>query len=513
MLKRLLLFAAAMVAPTAAHADWHEAGSAHFVVYSDDRPDRLKAFAERIERFDTALRYWRGLPDAPVGKANRLQVFVAPNLNAVQRLAGRGADNVAGFYIGRASGPVAFVPRRAGGDKNDITAEAVFFHEYAHHLMLATYTGAFPAWLVEGFAEFHANVKFEPDGGVGFGLPPKYRAYGIFNMGGLSLAKMLSGDYRRLPPHQIQSIYGRGWLLTHLLSFEPVRKGQLSTYLRLINEGRGTGEAATTAFGDIGTLDRELDRYVDQRKLKYQPIPASALKVPAVAVRALGAGEAALMPIRMRSVRGVNAQTAAALVPPARKAAAAHPADPVVQGWLAEIEYDARNYEAAEAAADRALALDSRSGQALVYKGRIRMARATASQSKDPAVWREVRRWFVEASRVDNEDAEPKYLFHATFKAAGTAPTRNAAEALLYAQQLVPQDTGLRMQVVHQHMIDGKPDEARRLLGPVAYNPHGGVGREWAGRIMAELTKNDTNAALARWNEAHSAMSKNEGAD
>ena len=509
MLKHLLL-AAALVAPTAASAEWHEASSAHFVVYSDDKPDRLKAFAEKLERFDAAFRYWRGLPDPSVGNANRLQVVVAPSVGAVQRLAGRGMNNVAGFYIGRASGPVAFVPRRVGGDKNDINAEAVFFHEYAHHLMLASYTGAFPAWVVEGFAEFHANVKFEADGGVGFGLPPKYRAYGIFNMGGLSLTKMLSGDYQRLAPAQIQSIYGRGWLLTHLLSFEPARKGQLSTYLRHINEGRSAGEAATTAFGDIAALDKELDRYVNQRKLRYQPIPASALRVPPVAMRALGSGEAALMPLRMRSMRGVNMATAAALVSPARKIAAAHLNDPVVQGWLAEIEYDARNYEAAEAAADRALAADPKHGQALVYKGRVRMARAIASRSRDPAVWREVRQWFVEASRVDSEDAEPKVLFHTAFTAAGIAPTRNAVEALLYAQQLVPQDTGLRMQVVHQHLVDGKPDEARRLLGPVAYNPHGGVGREWAAKIMAELTKNDTKAALARWNEAQAAMSKTE---
>jgi hypothetical protein len=174
------------------------------------------------------------------------------------------------------------------------------------------------------------------------------------------------------------------------------------------------------------------------------------------------------------------------------------------------MEYDARNYDAAEAAADRALAADPKHGQALVYKGRVRMARAVALKSKDATIWRDVRRWFVEASRVDTEDAEPKFLYHATFRAAGVPPTRNAVEALLYAQQLVPQDTSLRMQVVHQYMIDGKAEQARLLLGPVAYNPHGGVGRVWAGKIMAELAKKDTKAALARWDEAQAAMSRSD---
>lgn len=501
MFKRLLLAAALLVTPGAATAKWHEASSAHFVVYSDESPDKLRAFAEKLERFDTAFRVWRGLPDRPVGDANRLRVFVVPNVGAVQKLAGRGSDNVAGFYVGQASGSLAFVPRRAGSDTYDLGAEAVFFHEYAHHLMLATYTGAAPGWLVEGFAEFHANVKFEPDGGVGFGLAPLYRAYGIFNTGKLPLAKMLSGEYERLPPEQIESLYGRGWALTHLLSFEPARKGQLSTYIRLINEGRPAAEASATAFGDLRALDKELNRYVAQKRLKYQPIPSKMLKVPPVTVRALGAGEAEFMPVRMRSVRGVDARSAAALVPLGRRAAARFPNDPAVQGWLAEVEHDAGNLDAADAAADRALAADPKSAQAMTYKGRIRMARLLLAKSKDAKAWQEARRWFIRAAAVDNDDAEPKMLFHASFAAADLAPTRNAVAALLEAQALVPQDAGLRMQVVRQLIVDGKASDARAILAPIAYNPHGGGARAQAMRIMDRLAKDDPKGALALWDE------------
>lgn len=501
MLKRLLLAATLLLSPAAASAKWHEASSAHFVVYSDENPEKLRAFAEKLERFDTAFRVWRGLPDPVVGDANRLRVFVVPSVGAVQKLAGRGSNDVAGFYVGQASGSLAFVPRRAGSDTYDLSAEAVFFHEYAHHLMLATYTGAFPGWFVEGFAEFHANVKFESDGGVGFGLPPLYRAYGIFNTGGLSLPKMLSGDYERLPPEQVETLYSRGWALTHLLSFEPARKGQLSTYIRLINEGRPAGEASETAFGDLRALEKELNRYVAQRMLKYQPIPGTMLKVPPVAVRALGAGEAAFMPVRMRSVRGVDSKIAAALVPLGRKAAARFPNDSVVQGWLAEVEHDAGNLDAAEAAADRALAADAKSGQAMMYKGRIRMARLLLAKSKDAAAWRDARRWFVQASRVDGDDAEPKVLFHASFAAADVPPTKNAVEALTYAQQLVPQDAGLRMQVVRQLIVDKKASDARKMLAPIAYNPHGGNARAQAMKIMDLLANDETKGALALWDE------------
>lgn len=508
MMKRLILAAAALLTSTASTAAWHEASSKHFIVYSDEDPERLRAFATKLERYDKALRYRLPADEQPVGDANRLAVYVVSNIDAVQRLIGGGRSDVAGFYVGSASGSFAFVPRRTVAGKYDLNADTIFFHEYAHHFMLANFSGAFPAWFTEGFAEFNSTARVEEDGGVGLGIPASHRAYGAMNMGRLPLAKMLGGTYGKLSGEETESLYGRGWLLTHYLTFAPDRSTQLATYLRLIDEGKPAGEAATTAFGDLKALDRELDRYVRQRRLSYRKIDAKALPIGPVAVRALRPGEAAFMPVRMRSVRGVNAKTAAALVPLARRAAAGHAADPAVQGWLAEVELDAGNLDQAIAAADRALAVDPKNGQALVYKGRAKMARAVRDKRVDAGTWRDVRRWFVEASRADTEAAEPKMLYHASFAAAGAPPTRNAVEALVFAQQLVPQDANLRMQVVRQHLVDGKLADARRLLGPVAYSPHGGPGRDAAAAIMAKLTAADTKGALALWDERALAASK-----
>ena len=503
MIKRLLLAATALFLPATASAKWHEASSAHFVVYSDQDPEKLRAFATKLERFDKAMRVLRGLDDADVGLANRLSVYVVPDMTAVQRLAGGDSDNVAGFYVGRASGSFAFVPRKAGtGLAGSMDVNTIFFHEYSHHLMLGSYTGAIPAWLTEGFAEFHSTAKFEQDGRVGLGLPATHRFYGAMNGGRLPLPRMLDGSYKALDGEQTEILYGRGWLLTHYLHFEPARSSQLTTYLEALNSGKPASEAATGAFGDLKKLDKELDAYVKRRRLSYLELPADKLPTRPVTVRALRPGEAAMMPVRMRSVRGVDQTTAKALVAPARRAAAPHPNDPVAQAWLAEIEHDAGNLTEAEAAADRALAADPKNGNALIYKGRIKMAQAVLAKSKDKNVWRDVRRWFIEASRADNEDAEPKLLFHSSFAAAGAEPTRNAVEALVYAQKLVPQDSSLRMRVVHQHLKDGKLDDAKRLLGPLAYSPHGGPGRDFALQLMGLLNSKDAKAALALANDA-----------
>jgi hypothetical protein len=114
--------------PATAAADWHEAGSEHFVVYADAAEERVRKLAEDLERFDQALRVLRQLPDEPVGKANRVNVYVLDTVADVRELTG-----VAGSYRSRASGSVAFVPRRVGAGAAVVNRRVILFHEYAHH--------------------------------------------------------------------------------------------------------------------------------------------------------------------------------------------------------------------------------------------------------------------------------------------------------------------------------------------------------------------------------------------
>ena len=171
-----------IVAP--AHAAWQEATSAHFVVLSDDSPIRVTTIATRLERFDRAVRILRKLPNGPVSPSSRVTVFVVRNESLVSRLAQQA--NVAGFYSPRAIGPVAFTPKNSDSDAFALTAEMTLFHEYAHHLMFTSYGDtALPAWIVEGYFEFHATAKLNPDGSVLFGSAPNYRAWRL--LGGIRM--------------------------------------------------------------------------------------------------------------------------------------------------------------------------------------------------------------------------------------------------------------------------------------------------------------------------------------
>ena len=497
MFKHILgIVALVVAAESGARAEWHEAKSKHFIIYADQDANSLRDFAIRLEKFDAAVRHARKMTDPPVGDGNRLQVFVTRSEAAVRKLANDRSGFIRGFYVPRATGSVAFVPRTSGtGSEWDLDAETVFFHEYAHHLMMQELESPYPEWLIEGFAEFMATARFEKDGSVGLGAAPKHRAYGLFMLDSLPLETMLTGAYDRINDEQRESIYGRGWLLAHYLTFEPGRSGQLQSYLNGIGKGVGPLQAARSAFGDLKQLDRDLRGYLQRRRLSYLKISPQALPAPAVEVKRLSPAAAAVMPIRMESKRGVNEKTAGGVAARARKIVSEHPADPLAEVTLAEAEFDVNRYDAAEAAADRALKLDPRNTEAMIYKGRAILERAAASKGHASSQFAAARKWFSSANKIDPEDPEPLMLFHESYAREGVAPPANAVAALHYASNLAPQDAGLRLRSVMQYLHDRKLSQARRTLAPIAYNPHGGEIRDAARAIIARIDAGDAEGA------------------
>ncbi|HXG80796.1 MAG TPA: hypothetical protein VNJ05_03260, partial [Sphingomicrobium sp.] len=97
---------ASIAAPSA--AEWKEATSRHFVVYSEMPRKELEEYVTQLEQFDGVVREIQGGKDPEPNTANRLTVYVVKSLADVRRLAGR--DEVAGFYESKAEGSFAVVP-------------------------------------------------------------------------------------------------------------------------------------------------------------------------------------------------------------------------------------------------------------------------------------------------------------------------------------------------------------------------------------------------------------------
>ena len=490
----LLAATVAAFTTASANAAWHKASTPHFVIYADETPAKLSAFAAKLEKFDKAVRQVRGMADPKVGDGNRLTVFVVPDMKAVQKLAAAMPNltpNLAGFYSGRAEGSIAVVPKRASDyDPDD---QSTFFHEYAHHLMYFDLNEPVPMWYSEGFAEFMSTATFGKDGSVMLGRAALGRAGAVDDKRTFPLEKMLAADYDRLSEPEWEALYARSWLLTHYLTFEPARKGQIQLYLKDIAAGKNSLAAARSAFGDFALLDRNLHGYIGRGRMAAFKIAAAALPVGPVAVEALTPGAAAIMPLRMPLKAGVPKAEKPALVQAIRALAAKYPAEALAQVTLAEAEFESAQYAAAEAAADRALAASPQSVDAMIYKGRAILEQAAVDEKGKS--FADARAWFSKANKIDSEDPEPLMLFHSAYARDSGRPSPNAVAALHYASDLAPQDTGLRMQSAYQYLRDGKLAEARKALVPIAFDPHGRAAAKSAQAAIAKIDAGDAKAA------------------
>jgi tetratricopeptide (TPR) repeat protein len=493
-------------ATTHARAAWVEAKSEHFIIFADLDPAELKAYGERLERFDQAVRTVRRMADPPLTDAARLTIYALKSESAIGKLFGDAG--VAGFYTARVSGAAAFVPRRAGSThtKLDLDAETIFFHEYAHHLQLQDSNLALPGWVREGFAEFFSTARIEKDGSVLIGSPPLHRAWGLNLSDGLPIEQVLGETYGNLTDLGQDQFYGRSWLLVHYLTFERSRRGQLEKYLGAIQNGATATDAAKAAFGDFRTLHQELSRYL-RGSLNGVRVDAGTAASGQLNIRKLSPGEAALMDVKVRSKRGVTSKMAPLVAQDARKAAAPYPQDPFVQSTLAEAEYDAQQYSAAEAAADRALAVDPNNVHALIYKGRAQMAMAAANPAS--ADWKTIRSWFARANKLDTENAEPLALYYLSYVQAGLTPTKNATAGLLYAVTLVPQDESARLLAVHQLLAEGRLAEAKSFFTPLAFDPH--ASDQWrltAANVLKAIAAGDAKGAQSALEEPDKPVAK-----
>lgn len=495
MIRRLLLLLALLVMPGVAHAEWYEASSAHFIVYGDDKPERLQKFADNLERFDQAMRALRNLPNGPIGPGNRVIVYMLPSEGAVAKL--HGDKQVSGFYSARAGGSVAFVPRRSDSGSGADLVQIILFHEYTHHLMYSVFANsAFPAWLVEGWAEFHSTAEIKRDGSVLFGAAPGMRAWGLLSGNPLPLERILSADTSGLNAEQTDALYGRGWALTHYLTFDPVRKVQFAQYIKAINEGQSAADAAKV-FGDLRVLHRELEGFISRTRIMGITVFADKIKVGEITVRKLTPGEAATMNVRIRSHRGVNETTAPGVYADAKKAAAPFPNDAGAQIVLAETAYDAKDYAGAEAAADRAIAANPKAIDGHLFKARARMAMAVDKEDETPQTWRAIRQVIAAANRLDPDDPEPLILYYRSFVEGRQPPTTIAKDGLYRAFELAPYDSELRMNVAAMLMHDDKLVEARKILLPMAYNPHGGALAAVAKQMIADIDRRMAKPAPA----------------
>jgi hypothetical protein len=143
-------------APTIAQARWLRAETQRFVVYSDGDKAELEGFARKLSSFDMMLRLRHKVEERDVRRKLEVNLVRGPlQLRRVQPRVGYG---VGGFYRATPSQIMAVAIR----DEDGLGADDILFHEYTHHFMLEYFPVAYPAWLIEGYAEYFGTAQITP---------------------------------------------------------------------------------------------------------------------------------------------------------------------------------------------------------------------------------------------------------------------------------------------------------------------------------------------------------------
>lgn len=470
---KLAMLALLMCLPAAARAEWKEATTANFIVYSKGGEAQLVEFATKLEKFNYVLRAYHSVtaPPSPI----KLKVYLFPNVAAVGKMAG--GDGVAGYYIRSARGlmmvgsrnrPKGSVNARNGPDYVDIDSESILLHEYTHHFMYQYFPATYPTWYSEGFAEFWGATNILANDVVEVGQPVNYR-YGSFQDNRwLPVKKLLTAQsYADVP--ELDLLYAEGWLLVRYAFDDPKQNKQLQAYLRAINGGATYEQAMKASFDDVDALNTKLYGYAGKSRFQVLRLPFKKIEVGPIAMRSVTPAENSMMELAIELSQGILKREAAEFAGKVRGAAKSFPNDPFALALLSEAERLAGNRDAAVAAADRLIAAAPADPRGLLQKALAEMDRLRAASSRDAKAWDSARQHLVRASRAAPNDPLVLEAYYDSYAGPGRVPPEPAQAALYKAHELAPSDGDLRYKLAADFEKRDMIREAIAIIRPVAY--------------------------------------------
>lgn len=467
--------------PGTAQAAWWQAKSRHFTVYSEGNDEKLRGFAERLEKFDYLLRRFTNVTDDQAGSP--VQVYLLASDAKLRALTKN--PNIGGFYTTSDRSAYAVLARGGKSHQFDFGAEEILFHEYTHHFMLHHFPAAYPAWYVEGFAEFFSVVKFPKDGSIEFGHIPLPRVPGLVLGQPYPLKQLLARDTDKMNPRDMDRFYGTAWLLTHyFIQHKSPRQAEIRQYLTDLANGVPDMHLPGYFDGGLDGLEKDLKAYM-RAKHFISVLTPKEMKISPVTVASVDPVQGVLIEEELRFLHHPAKQELPAIVTAIRATATKFPDSAYAAALLAEAEWAAEQKDAALADADRAIAIDATLSRAYAVRAQVLLERAHDSDKAED--WKAALTAIVRANRADTEDPVPLALFYRYHAMRGGKMPDLGYDGLYKAFTLLPQSSDYRFNFVHAMAARGDYATASLLLDPIAYSPHASDMREAAIRLKAEL--------------------------
>ena len=485
-------------------ADWLRAETDHFIVYGDASEGDIRAFVQRVERFDGLLRaYYPIQVDHHIPK---LEIFLARGQRDMERVYPGIGGGVAGFYDSNSGRIYAVV------DTQVMTGNVVLFHEYAHHFMFQMNSNSYPTWFVEGFAEYYATADIRSDR-IQFGRHHPGRMSAL-NLGANSWAKMedvLTWRYTASGRYPAYLYYAQAWAMTHYFMSTPERTRMLGAYLSAVVRGENSVEAMQTATGVTPEqLQNDVRMYMTGSINVWTP--QIDLPQPEVSISRLSPSEAAMvwLDIRLDTTEVIehpeeeDGQTRKSEAQKAREARerTEHRADLIRTSFTTAERFRGDRMAALVAARAHRLSHDPEAGftalepligtgstdaDALRLAGALLLDLANRETAPEAAAGRRRAAMGYLARAVDADPLDFRIYLDLNEARRGFAgyPNDNDLSTLEAANALAPQSFEVRLRLAQAYLSRGMNNETVLILQPVVNSPHRGRYTRLAREIIA----------------------------
>jgi hypothetical protein len=462
----------------AAHAEkWTKAETRHFVVYGNGDAFALRKAAENLEAFDDLFWTLYGL-ESPSEPEAKLKVFVVSGGVAdLRRVAPKIASGVAGFYSASPAETFAVVLRAED--------QTILQHEYVHHLMLRHFPSTYPAWFVEGYAEYLMTAEIH-DRSADVGKPDERRQYSLTNEKWLPWNEVLSSRVADVSGGKAFVFYAQAWLLAHYFYSDPARTPQLQAYITAIANGEKSADAMTKATGLSPQAFERALRFYYAGASRYRELDRSKRPKPEVVVTTLPASaELMLEDLDVRT--GVPDDVKAGVLAEIRAKAARYPGDAFAELALARAEIVLGDPKVGAAILKKRLAANPKDVEALALEADRLVAAGDADPAHRQSDYDQAGVLLAQAFQLDPTRYQTLFAFAHTRSLDPKYPSDNALQALLISFKQAPQVADIRLEAARALILRGKKPEAIALLTPLANSPHGGAGADAARALLKSL--------------------------
>lgn len=481
------LFALLAQAQLALADSWIQAETSHFVIFSNVGESKTREYLEQLEAFKYLAELVLGTdPNSAVSSA-RFTIYLLDDQALLKTVRPSLDRYVAGVYLRCVEGARAFAYRPERWDPTQPDQGLVILrHEYAHHVMFSRIRRFYPAWYVEGFADYLGAIRFERG---------KYIVAGSNDM----RVRYLTGDTRwidfnvLLDPAQFAAavkegeinslqFYAQAWLLTHYMLADSERTRGFNEYF----ERTSSGEDAISSFES--TTGIPVAELASELRTHLRKLPGFAVRVPDLPKEAVTVTrfpksrgdyllEAAVLQTCPDEEYGLE------LTKRLRAMRTKHAGDAGFRLELSRAELLFGDAHAARTELE-ALAQSETADFELSYLlGRSYYEAAQTDAEQSDALMSKARDRLVQAYKLKKLDAPTLYFLSRALDTEFT-PSKSVHNAAVGAAALAPSVASYAIHAASVSLRSGDKDVAARVMQPFTSDPHNPA---YAARVTAMI--------------------------